>query len=265
MRYEELALRPTSGSIDHQAITAWLAAQPHAFLHQWEFPIWHLCWDAEDVEDAKESFEQRLPRFGYGAMVIVFSDHISVQAMHAGRCQVRALEFLRWLVRDGAWLVKLDWSDRFEPVGDPARLFPADTEAPHHTESEDVSEGVRHEWSAGERQFVVHSSGQFRAVLDDRRWWQGFLTPTALAEWNAAVAALGFTEEGITRFTDAEEPEGRFDIETADEREMMLFDVDDIPPPLFPVAALIGRWLGLLANWDRTSPSPIVQRLRDDE
>lgn len=49
MRYEEITLRPVAGAIDREAITAWLSAQDHAFVHRWECPIWHLCWDARDV------------------------------------------------------------------------------------------------------------------------------------------------------------------------------------------------------------------------
>jgi len=78
MRYEELSLRPVTGSIDHDAITAWLVARDHVFLHHWEFPIWHLCWDAADVAYARDMFSRELPQFGYGAMVILFPDHVSM-------------------------------------------------------------------------------------------------------------------------------------------------------------------------------------------
>jgi hypothetical protein len=265
MRYEELSLRPVTGAIDHQAITAWLAAQEHAFLHQWEFPIWHLCWDAEDVADAQELFRRELPRFGYGSMVILFPDYVSVQAMFAGRCEVRALEFIRWLVRDREWLVKLDWSERFDPLGDPARLFPVDIEVPRHTVVDDVTEGVRHEWTAGDQRLVVHSSGQFRASVDNRRGWHGYLTEAALKEWQATVVALPTSESSVVVYSDSEDPTGRYGIVTPEDFETAYFDVEQTPELLRPIAALVDRWLDELSRWDHASPSPIVRRLRDDD
>ena len=50
MNYENLKLRPSSGSVDRDAITTWLAAKDYAFLDPLGKDTWHLSATKRDME-----------------------------------------------------------------------------------------------------------------------------------------------------------------------------------------------------------------------
>jgi hypothetical protein len=251
MRYEELKLRPSSGSIDRAAVSGWLAAKDFAFLDPIAGEVWHLSATRTEMEARRRERIANPAVMPSGVFVRLCPDHVSVNAFWAGNAEPRALELIQWLVRDGEWTVQRDQSP-FEPVGDPAQLFSEGTGEPDDTIGE-VTEGVRHTWEAAGRCFIVHSSGQWRS--DD---WRGELSPSALARWNAAVAAAG-------ELIDSANPDtatASFDIDDASGLERAYFDAADVPAPLQPIAALVATWLDELSRWHDASTSADLRRVR---
>lgn len=263
MIYEELKFRPSSGAIDRNAITAWLAAKDYAFLDPITGEVWHLSSNKKEMEDSRHERIANPARMPWGALVLLLPDHVSVNAYRAGNAEGRALEFIRWLVSDGEWAVQRDWGP-FEPVGDPARLFPEGTGEPDHTIN-DLTEGVRYTWEAAARSFVVHSSGQWRTRLTalTEKWrviedWRGELSPPAMTEWMAAVANAG----ELIEYANPDSATGSFDIEDDSGLERAWFDAGNIPDPLKPIGLLVERWGRELAGWTKESTSDDLRRVR---
>lgn len=193
MIYEELRLRPSSGSIDHDAITAWLATKDYAFLDPIERRVWHLSASKQEMEDSRQARIANPTRMPDGVFVLPLPDHVSVNAYWAGNAEGRALEFIRWLASKGGWMVQRD-QGQFEPLGDAARLF-AGTREPDHVFTA-LTEGVRHTWEAAGRSFIVHSSRQW-ALADSNGTWRGELSPWGMDEWDTAVELAGKLEDFV--------------------------------------------------------------------
>jgi hypothetical protein len=257
MIYEELVLRPSSGVLDRDRITAWLDSRDYAFRDPLRGELWFLTAGKDDVEASRRERLAPTRHFCHEVVVLLLHDGVSVNAHMAGRAEVRALELVRWLVREGEWTVQRDQAPP-EPVGDPARLFPADIEVRDHTALE-VTEGVRYEWETPGCSFVVHSSGQFR-IADDRSAWRGFLTTAGLAAWNEALPPA--RPDDVVEHASPETATGRFDVETTEGRGTTFFDADDIPDELRRLASLVARWLDELSR--SPTSTTFVQRLRDD-
>lgn len=269
MDFENLALRPSSGSIDSDAIATWLGTKDYAFLAPGT-GIWHLSGTKKEMEESRRKYvanpNVEMPR---GVLIGVHPDVIGMTPNRSPRAEGRAIEFLRWLVSKGDWEVQLD-QDPWEPLGDPARLFPdaiAVTDEPDETDHtvEDLTEGVRHTWNAAQRRFIVHSSGQWRTELRDAtpkqrvlEGWRGELSAPAMEEWKAAVASAG----ELIPYVDADVATGSFEVEDDVGMETAWFDASDIPGPLMPLDSLVERWVGEIARWNDASPNPDLLRVR---
>lgn len=265
MIYEELKFRPSSGAIDCNAITGWLASKDYAFLDPIEGKVWHLSSNKKEMEDSRHQRIADPARMPSGVFVLLLPDHVSVNAYWAGNAEGRALEFIRWLVSEGEWTVQRDWGP-FEPIGDPARLFPEGTGEPDHTIN-DLTEGVRYTWEAAERSFVVHSSGQWRTRLTApmEKWrvidaWRGEFSPSAMAEWMAAVANAG----ELIEYANPETATGTFEIEDDSGLEGAWFDAGNIPDALKPIGLLVERWVRELADWTKANTSNDLRRVRHE-
>lgn len=254
MIYEELKLRPSSGSIDHDAITAWLASKDHAFLDPIERRIWHLSASKQEMEESRRERIANPTRMPGGVFVLLLQDHVSVNAYWASSAEPRALELVRWLVGQGDWMVQRDRAP-FEPVGDPARLF-AGTGDPDHLFTE-LGQGVRHIWKAPGRSFLVHSSRQWALEAPDGTW-RGELSPWAMDEWDTAVALAG----KLADFVEPDAATGDFTTEDADGLDRVYFDAANVPAPLKPIAALVERWASVLAGWTESSSDADLLRVR---
>jgi hypothetical protein len=265
MHYENLKLRPARGSIDRDAITTWLAAKDYAFVDPLGKDTWHLSATTRDAEENREKLVAN-PTALQHSTVIVFlhPDWVGVNAYRVHRAQFRALEFIRWLVHEGEWDVQVDQA-AWEPIGDPARLFPEGIDdKPDHT-TDELAEGVRYTWATGHRTFIVHSGSQWRTLLRDETetWrvveqWRGELSPGALAEWSAAVENAG----DLSVYVDGHEGASSFEMEDLDGIETAWFASAEIPAPLKPLASLVERWLGELASWNESSTSADLLRVR---
>ncbi|MBA3464283.1 MAG: hypothetical protein H0T46_30300 [Deltaproteobacteria bacterium] len=253
MKYEELKLRPSSGAIDRDAITAWLASKDYAFLDPIKGDVWHLSATKKEMEDSRHERIANPTRIPDGVFVRLFPDHVSVNAYWATFAEGRALEFIRWLVSEGEWTVQLGWGP-FEPLGDPARLFPEGTGEPDPTSGE-ATEGVRHIWEAGGRSFIVHTSGQWRYVA-----WRGELSPSALAEWKEAVANAG----ELLEYVHPDAATATFGIEDQSGVDWAWFDATDVPASLKPIAAPVERWVSELKRWNESNPSDDLRRVRQE-
>ena len=258
MIYEELKLRPASGSIDFNAITAWLATKDYAFLDPIERKVWHLSATKQEMEDHRHERIANPTRMPDGVFVLLLPDHVSVNAYWAGRAEGRALEFIRWLAREGEWSVQRDQSP-FEPLGDPARLFPVGMGERDYLFTE-LTEGVRHTWEAAGRTFIVHSSRQW-ALKDSDGTWRGEFSAWGMDEWNTAVA-LAYQQGELVDFVDPDNATGDFTIEDSKGLERAYFDATNVPAPLKPLAALVERWTNLLAAWTESSTDADLQRVR---
>jgi hypothetical protein len=265
MHYENLKLRPSTGSIDHDSIRSWLAAKDYAFVDPLGENTWHLSATKKESEENRQKLLADPKTLQY-ATVIVFlhPDWVGVNAYRVNRAQFRALEFIRWLVGNGEWEVQVDQSP-WEPIGDPARLFPADIDDKPDLTTGELAEGVRYTWTSGNRSFIVHSSGQWGTWLTDPiETWRviessrGELSPAAMAEWKAAVENAG----DLSEYVDGHEGASGFEMEDLDGPETAWFDAAAIPDPLKPLASLVERWLGELASWNETSTSADLLRVR---
>jgi len=254
MIYEDLKLRPSSGSIDHAAIAAWLVSKDYAFLDPIERKIWHLSASKKEMEESREERIANPTCMPNGVFVLPLHDHVSVNAYWAGNAEGRGYEFVRWLVSNGDWMVQRDQSP-FEPVGDPARLF-AGTGERDYVFAE-LPEGVRHTWEAAGRAFIVHSSRQW-AATDSDGTWRGESSAWAMDEWNTAVALAG----GLEDFVEPDDATGDFTTEDANGLVRVYFDAADVPAPLKPLAALVERWTNVLASGRDSSSDADLLRVR---
>lgn len=270
MDYESLKLRPSSGTINLDAITAWLADKEYAFVDPIGGTTWHLSATRKEKEGNRQKYlANPMVPMPPGVQVHLFSHFIGMTPNGAPRAEGKAIEFLRWLIGDGDWEVQLDQGS-WQPIGDPSRLFPKAIEATDETDEvdhtiDDLTEGVRHTWSVAQRSFIVHSTGQWRTELRDARetWsvlelWRGELSASAMAEWNAAVATAG----ELIMYVDADVATGSFELEDDDGIEKAWFDASDIPAPLTPLDSLVKRWVGELAHWNESSTSAVLRRVR---
>ncbi|MCC6997270.1 MAG: hypothetical protein IT370_21830 [Deltaproteobacteria bacterium] len=258
MIHEELKLRPANGSIDHDAISAWLATKDYAFLDPVERKIWHLSASKQEMEDSQRERIANPKRMPNGAFVLPLPDHVSVNAYWAGNAEGRALEFIRWLTSSGEWTVQRDQAP-FEPLGDPARLFPVGMGERDYLFTE-LTEGERHTWEAAGRRFIVHSSRQW-ALEDSDGVWRGEFSPWGMDEWDTAVA-LAKPEGELVDFVDPDSATGDFTIEDADGLERAYFDAASIPASLKPLASLVERWGNVLAGWNESSIDADLLRVR---
>ncbi|MBA3464284.1 MAG: hypothetical protein H0T46_30305 [Deltaproteobacteria bacterium] len=206
------------------------------------------------MEDSRHERMANPARVPWGVLVLLLPDHVSVNAYRSGNAEGRALEFIRWLVSDGDWEVQRDWGPPFEPIGDPARLFPEGTGEPDPTIG-DLTEGIRYTWEIAGRSFIVHTSGQWR--YHD---WRGELSPSALAEWDAAVGKVGELIDYMTPNTAT----ATFDIEDESGLDRGWLDAGDLPAPFEPIAALVERWIAELERWNEASTSDDLRRVRQE-
>ena len=265
MHYENLKLRPSRGSIDHDAITTWLAAKDYAFVDPLGKDTWHLSATTREAEENRQKLVAN-PTSLQHSTVIVFlhPDWLGVNAYRVHRAEFRALEFIRWLVHEGEWEVQVDQAE-WEPIGDPTRLFPKGIDDKPVLTTDELAEGVRYTWDAGSRSFIVHSSGQWRTrlrdatetwrVVEDRR---GELSPGAMAEWKAAVENVG----DLLEYVDGQEGASSLEREDLDGIETAWFGTSTLPPPAQQLASLVERWLGELANWNEASTSADLLHVR---
>lgn len=258
--YEHLQLHPSNGRIDRDAITSWLGSKDFAYLDPIENKVWHLSADQEQKEHSLAARRADPTQFTPGVTVLLFPDHVSVNAYTALNAEPRALELLQWLASEGEWTVQRDQAPA-EPLGDPARLFPVGTGEPDYLIG-DVVEGVRHTWEANGRVFTTHSGGQWKLV-DTGASWRGELSPSARDQWKNAIAAARQSGE-LVDFVDPDTATGNLDAEDPDGLERSYFNAADIPAPLRPAATLVDRWSAELASWNGSSTSTDLLRVRED-
>lgn len=270
MDYESLKVRPSSGTINLDAITAWLADKEYAFVDPIGGRTWYLSATRKEKEGNRQTYlANPMVPMPPAVQVHLLSHFIGMTPNGAPRAERKAIEFLRWLIGDGDWEVQLD-QGAWQPIGDPSRLFPKAIEATDETDEvdhtiDDLTEGVRHTWQAAERWFIVHSSGQWRTELRDamEKWrvleaWRGVLSPSAMTEWNAAIAAAG----ELVMYVHADDATGSFELEDEEGIEKAWFDASEIPAPLMPLDSLVEQWVGELARRDSTSSSDDLKRVR---
>lgn len=256
MKYEELKFRPSSGAIDRNAITAWLEMKDYAFLDPIEHRIWHLSANKQEMEVNRRERVATPTRMPNGVFVLPLPDHVSVNAYWAGNAEGRALEFIRWLVSKGDWMVQRDQAP-FKPLGDPTRLFTGT--GAHDYLFTELTGGVRHTWEAAGRAFIVHSSRQW-ALRDSDGIWRGEFSALAMDEWDTAVGIAG----KLVDFVEPDSATGDFTIEDAAGLERAYFDAANVPAPLKPIAALVERWSNVLAAWSDASMDADLLRVRCD-
>lgn len=84
MIYEELKIRPSNGSIDHNAITAWLETKDYAFLDPIEHRIWHLSASKQEMEVNRHERVATPTRMPKGVFVLLMPDPCERQSVLGG-------------------------------------------------------------------------------------------------------------------------------------------------------------------------------------
>lgn len=80
MNNEEFVLRSTTGAIDRDAISAWLASKDYAFLDPIEGRAWHLSAGKDEMQRSRAARLAHPSQFPSGVIVQVSPDAISVSA-----------------------------------------------------------------------------------------------------------------------------------------------------------------------------------------
>jgi hypothetical protein len=107
-----------------------------------------------------------------------------------------------------------------------------------------VEDGTLTTWSAGERTFAVHSTGQWRS--DSLR---GELSTTARAMW-AAVLIVAAESGDLTENADPEQASlVRLGVATPTQLETAYYEATRVPPGLIPIANLLAKWMRELDGW----------------
>ena len=85
MDFEDLALRPVSGTVDVAAVARWLDAQPFVFKDPIEDEKWHLSATHEMMEMHREQRIAAPRQFPLGLVVTVSPEVVCIGGLaHAG-------------------------------------------------------------------------------------------------------------------------------------------------------------------------------------
>jgi hypothetical protein len=253
MKFEDLTLRPTSGTVDVTAVTAWLSARPYAFFDPVVGDGWHLSATPALMALSRQERIDHPREFPVGVRVTVSPDHVWLSGRADRDNLARALEFVQWLVREGEWMAKRD-SSASEPLGDPRRLFPEGLVDPALLDDDrtltPVTQGTLVTWSPASddgSSLAVHSSGQWRYAGHGRAL-RGRLSDDARAAWNAAVAAAESADATLRAEPDPSSAVA-VEFETPEALTTLELDPDDPPAAYRPLAALASEWIASFASW----------------
>lgn len=252
MEFEDLTLRPAAGPCDVAAIAAWLNAQSFAFLDPIESQVWHLSANSQTAARARQARLAGRRRQPPGVLVVVFPDRVVLSMVANEHDRARAVEFLAWLAREGAWTVALDRSPP-EPLGDPRRLVPPGAPEPHDLDHDEllvtpVASGRLLTWRDNVhsgRELVAHSSGAWRLYVGDVVL-RGQLTAAAQRALAAALASPDSDDQGTL---DSGVAPATVAIEDADGLEFVAFDPGSPPPSCRALSMLVVPWLDALEAW----------------
>jgi hypothetical protein len=253
MKFEDLTLRPTSGTVDVTAVAAWLNARPYAFFDPVAGDGWHLSATPALMALSRQERIDHPREFPVGVRVTVSHDRVWLSGRADRDNLSRALEFVQWLVREGEWMAQRD-SAASEPLGDPRRLFPEGLVDPALLDDDrtltPVTQGTLVTWSPARNDgpsLVVHSSGQWR-YTGHGRVLRGRLSDDARAAWSAAVAVAENVEATLRAPLDASSAVA-VEVETPEAFATLEFDPDDPPAGYQPLAALASEWIASFARW----------------
>jgi hypothetical protein len=271
MLFEELSLRRSWGAIDHAAISAWLDSRPFAFRDPSPEGEWHLSATPRHTAFRRQKRIDDPSRLPLGVRVRLWPDRV-VLTMLADRDDLaRGLEFVQWLVRDGAWIAKGDRRDP-EPVGDPRRLFPDDLPDPASLVDDPtltpVMDGTLVTFhvprDGDQRKLAVHSSGEWRYVASGRTL-RGRLSIEATAAFNMALAAIDPDDPALPDSPD-EATWISMTIQSAatdHADEDVELDTIDPPPAYRSLIAMIVDWMSSLDRWTPDAGSDVLQNVRE--
>ncbi len=252
MRFEDLILRPASGSVDASRVTEWLESQPHVFRDPVSGHGWHVCATARAMSRARRARLERSAERPSGVGVFVFPDRVGISVRSYDDDDLaRAHQFVAWLVSDGGWTAQLDG---YAPaaLGDPRRLFPESLPDPASITDDPtldpVTEGTLLTWTEGTppvRELAIRTRGEWRYATQ-RRVLLGELSEASRAAFEDAVALVDADDP-----SSAEEPrrDERLEIETPEGVEWIPFDGSSPSPSCAPIATLLCAWLHGLDAW----------------
>ncbi len=259
--FDDLTVRPAAGPCDVAAIAAWLSAQSFAFLDPIESQVWHLSANSQTAARARQARLADRRRPPPGVLVSVLPDRVVLSMIANEHDRARAVEFLAWLAREGAWTVALDRSPP-EPLGDPRRLVPPGAPEPHDLDHDEllvtpVASGRLLTWRdnvRSGRELVAHSSGAWRMYVGDGVH-RGQLTEAAQRALAAALAIVDSDDPGML---DSEAAPATVAIEDADGLDFVAFDPGSPPPSCRALSVLVVSWLDALEAWQ---PGSVVDGL----
>jgi hypothetical protein len=254
MLFETLILRPQSGNVDVEPVSAWLDALPYAFRDPIEGNSWHLSATPRLMALNKQARIANPREFPLGIRVAVAPDHVFIAARADADNLARGLEFVQWLVANGRWMATVDGVD-LGVIDDPCRLFPSGLPDPVSLIDDPtippITAGKLVTWStesgSEQRTFVIHSSAQWRYETSKRRL-QGRLSPNAIAAWNAAMEAIDPDDPELPDNPDPATAVS-MDIETPEGSEWAYFDTVAPPAAYRPIVEMIARWINSLDQW----------------
>jgi hypothetical protein len=252
MEFEDLCLRPASGSVDIDAVRAWLDTQRHVLRDPRGGDRWYIA----ATPRRKLALEKRTARpdaFWIGVIVYVYPDRVGIHACADKDELARVFEFVRWLVGDAAWTAAVDRVPP-EPVGDPRRLFPDKLPAPDTLVDDPtvspVMDGTLVTWNVHRddefRWLAIHSSGEWRYEGGGRAL-RGRLSERALAAFGEALQAIDLAGPGPPDELDPLTPVS-IDIETRDDTDNTYLVAANPPPSYRPIASMLTRWITSLES-----------------
>jgi len=254
MLFETLILRPQSGNVDVEHVSAWLDALPYAFGDPIEGNSWHLSATPRLMALNKQARIANPSEFPLGIRVAVAPAHVFIAARADADNLARGLEFVQWLVANDRWMATVDGVD-IGVIDDPCRLFPSGLPDPVSLIDDPrlppITAGKLVTWSTesgGEqRTFVIHSSDRWRYETS-KRTLQGRLSPNAIVAWNAAMEAIDPDDPELPDHPDPATAVS-MEIETPEGSEWAYFDTVAPPAAYRPIVEMIARWINSLDQW----------------
>jgi hypothetical protein len=254
MPFETLILRPPSGTVDVESVSAWLDALPYSFRDPIEDNSWHLLATPRLMVLSKQQRIDNPNELQLGIRVWVAFDEVYLASLADLNDLARGLEFVQWLVDDSNWTATVDGVD-IGVIDDPRRLFPAELPNPQSLIDDPtvlpIIAGKLVTWSTeldGEqRTLAIHSSDRWRYETS-KRTLQGRLSPNAIAAWNAAMEAIDPDDPELPDHPDPATAVS-MDIDTPEGSEWAYFDTVAPPVAYRPIVEMIARWIASLDQW----------------
>jgi hypothetical protein len=258
MHFEDLILRPVSGSVEISAVAGWLNTRSFAFLDPVAGEGWHLAPTRTLMEFNRTDRVANRREFPLGVRVKVAPEYVWLSGRANRDDLARALEFVQWLTREGEWTATVDCRAA-APVGDPRRFFPPGLVDPALLDDECTSRPVTHgalvTWTLEHdrgQSLVIHSSGVW-SYWEPGSQLRGRLTEAAREAWNTAVAAVDL-DEPVPEGGATAETAVALEIETVEDLVTIQLDVNAPPANFRPLVALASQWVDALAQWTPGTP-----------